>query len=62
MLASHGWTANRPTHDCEMGLSALGEGDLIGTVGPVSLSPREIVRRLDTLEFDESTTTTETGA
>lgn len=49
-----GWRAARPTYgahypDAEPG---FGEGDLIGTVGPASLSPQEVVRRLLTLEFD----------
>jgi hypothetical protein len=48
-----GWTASRPTQESEVGETAFGEGDLIGTVGWATLSAEEIVRRLDTLELDE---------
>lgn len=52
-LGTDGWTASRPTYDAEYGTPGFGEGDLIGTVGPATLSAEEIVRRLDRLEFDE---------
>ena len=54
-LGTDGWTASRRTQDSEIGSAAFGEGDLIGTVGPATLSAEEIVRRIDTLEFDELT-------
>lgn len=53
-LGDDGWTASRPSYESEMpgGSPAFAEGDLIGTVGPATLSAEEIVRRLVTLEFD----------
>jgi hypothetical protein len=51
-LGDDGWTASRPTYGSETGSAAFGQGDLIGTVGPAGLAAEEIVRRLDTLEFD----------
>jgi hypothetical protein len=51
-LGDDGWTASRPTYESETATAAFGQGDLIGTVGPATLSAAEIVRRLDTLEFD----------
>jgi hypothetical protein len=49
-----GWTAARPTYEPEFpGESkGFGDGDLMGRVGPATLSPEEVVRRLVTLEFD----------
>jgi len=49
-----GWSAARPTYGAHYPGAELGfgDGDLIGTVGPASLSPREVVRRLVTLEFE----------
>lgn len=52
-LDGDGWMAAQSGHTSEYGGPAFGEDDLIGTVGPSSLSPEEIVRRIDTLEFDE---------
>lgn len=52
-LDGDGWMAAQSGHTSEYGAPAFGEGDLIGTVGPSSLSPEEIVRRIDTLEFDQ---------
>ena len=51
-LGDDGWTAARPTYESEIATAAFGQGDLIGTVGPAGLAAEEIVRRLDTLEFD----------
>ena len=49
-----GWTAARPTYEPEHpGVSkGFGDGDLMGRVGPATLSPEEVVRRLVTLEFE----------
>jgi hypothetical protein len=49
-----GWTAARPTYEPEHpGVSkGFGGGDLMGLVGPVTLAPEEVVRRLVTLEFE----------
>jgi hypothetical protein len=49
-----GWTAARPTYEPEFpGESrAFGDGDLMGRVGPATLSPEEVIRRLVTLEFE----------
>ena len=52
-LDGDGWLAAQSGSTSELGSPAFGEGDLIGTVGPSSLSPQEIVRRIYTLEFDE---------
>src|SRR5437762_165440 len=38
-----GWTASRPTYGSETGSPAFGQGDLIDTVGPATLSAEEIV-------------------
>jgi hypothetical protein len=48
-----GWTAARPTYEPEFpGESkGFGDGDLMGRVGPATMSPEEVVRRLVTLEF-----------
>jgi hypothetical protein len=54
-LGDDGWTASRPTYGSEIGSPVFGQGDLIGTVGPAGLSAEEIVRRLNTLEFDDLT-------
>jgi hypothetical protein len=53
-LGDDGWTASRPSQESEVpsGVLSFGEGDLIGTVGPATLSAEEIVRRLVTLEFE----------
>ncbi len=48
-----GWVAYQSADDPEFGSEGSGSADLMGTVGPRSLAPEEIVRRLDTLEFDE---------
>jgi hypothetical protein len=49
-----GWTAARPTYEPEFpGESkGFGDGDLMSRVGPATLSPEEVVRRLVTLEFE----------
>ena len=49
-----GWTATRPTYEPEFpGESkGFGGGDLMGRVGPATLSPEEVVRRLLALEFE----------
>jgi hypothetical protein len=49
-----GWTAGRPTYEPEFRREsrAFGDGDLMGRVGPATLSPEEVVRRLVTLEFE----------
>ena len=49
-----GWTAARPTYEPELpGESkGFGDGDLMGRVGPATLSPEEVVRRLVALEFE----------
>jgi hypothetical protein len=54
-LGEDGWTASRPTYGSEITGEGMGfgEGDLIGTVDPATLSAEEIVRRLVTLEFDD---------
>ncbi len=39
-LGKGGWTASRPTYESAIGSAAFGEGDLIGTVGPVTLRRR----------------------
>jgi hypothetical protein len=46
--------AIRPTYEPEFpGESkGLGDGDLMGRVGPATLSPEEVVRRLVSLEFE----------
>jgi hypothetical protein len=54
-LGDDGWTASQPTYESETGSPAFGQGDLIGTVGPATLSAEEIVRPLSTLEFDDLT-------
>jgi hypothetical protein len=43
------------TYASEIGSAAFGQSDLMGTVGPAGLAADEIVRRLDTLEFDDLT-------
>jgi hypothetical protein len=54
-FGTKGWRPSRPTQESEIGSAGFGEGDLIGTVGPATLSTDEIVRRIATLEFEELT-------
>jgi hypothetical protein len=50
-----GWTAAQLTEEPEFegeDSKAFGDGDLMGLVGSVDLSPEELVRRLVTREFE----------
>ena len=48
-----GLRPGRPTSPRSRGESkGFGDGDLMGRVGPATLSPEEVVRRLVTLEFE----------
>ncbi len=49
-----GWFAAQATYHQEHAMHAHGDGDLQGIVGPRSLSPEEIVRRLDALELENT--------
>jgi hypothetical protein len=53
-LDGDGWFAAQATYHEDLAMHTHGDGDLQGMVGSRSLSPEEIVRRLDALELEDT--------